>query len=374
MGLPGMRSRLLSRVLAEPVPEAELSGAILLTEAVVDRLLAASVSAVRVRSPLTCNAPVGLCQRCYGADLATGKLVRPGTAVGIIAAQSVGEPGTQLTMRTFHSGGIAGAQGDITQGLPRVEDLFNVRSPRNKAILSEIDGIIQVAQDDATGHRGVRVVNPQGGEERSYSFATGQHLLVASGHSVTAGSPLCTGVPDPRDLLSTRGREATASYLVSEVQKVYRTTGVYLHDKHLECLVRQMLRFVRVVESGDTELLPGQIVDRGVAAQSIAATLAQGGSPALAHPIVLGLSQVALQTQSWIAAASFQETSRVLAKAALGGQHDHLVGFKERIVVGRRIPTDLAEESPEQAATSRLRPLVIRGSGQSGRERERERS
>ncbi len=356
MGLPSMRGRLLGRVLAEPLAEVGLKRGTLLTEEVVDRLLATGITALRVRSPLTCQTPFGICQRCYGIDLATGHLVRRGTAVGVIAAQSIGEPGTQLTMRTFHSGGIANAQGDITLGLPRVEELFEVRSSKNRAVISEIDGVVEVEKEGATGAQCVRVtsreeccganpslldnsVRDEVCEGRIYSIPAGQKLLVEHGQAVLAGTPLVAGALDPQDLLRTLGRDAVARYLVSEVQRVYCGTGVYLHDKHIEVIVRQMLRFVSVHDVGDTPLLPGEIVDRFTVEAVNARVLAEGGAPALVSPVLFGLTRAALQTRSPIAAASFQDTSRVLAWAAIRGELDTLQGFKERLVVGRRIPT-----------------------------------
>ncbi len=356
MGLSSMWVRLLGRVLAEPIPEAGLEQGTLLSEEVVARLLASGTTTVRVRSPLTCLTSSGICQRCYGIDLATGHLVRRGVAVGIIAAQSIGEPGTQLTMRTFHSGGIAHAQGDITQGLPRVEELFEVRTPKQRAVMSEIDGTIEIERDETSGAQRVRVISREASdgtctplldksvrdevcEERIYPIPAGRSLLVEHGQAVSAGTPLTDGTLDTRDLLRILGREPTARYLVREVQRVYRGTGVYLHDKHVEVIVRQMLRFVWVREAGDTPLLPGEVVDHFTFEAVNAQLLAEGGTPALATPVLLGLTKTALQTRSPIAAASFQDTSRILAWAAIRGDLDPLQGFKERLVVGQRIPT-----------------------------------
>jgi DNA-directed RNA polymerase subunit beta' len=275
--------------------------------------------------------------------------------VGIIAAQSIGEPGTQLTMRTFHSGGIANAQGDITLGLPRVEALFEVRAPQHRAIMSEIDGVVEIEKDQATGVQCVRVasrekrcntspslpsnsVRDEACEERTYSVPAGQKLLVKHGQVVSAGTPLTSGALGPREILRTLGRDATARYLVSEVQRVYRGTGVYLHDKHIEVVVRQILRFVSVRDVGDTSLLPGEIVDRFAVEAINACVLAEGGAPALVHPVLFGLTRAALQARSPLAAASFQDTSRVLVWAAIRGELDALQGWKERLVVGRHIP------------------------------------
>ena len=356
LGLPSMRSRLLGRVLAESLPEVGLEQGTMLSEEDVDRLLKVGVTAVRVRSPLTCQAPYGICQRCYGTDLATGHLVRRGTAVGVIAAQSIGEPGTQLTMRTFHSGGIANAQGDITLGLPRVEELFEVRRPANRAIISEIDGVAEIERDEATGEQRVHVISreehccahtplPNNSvpgkvfEERTYSFPAGQKVLVEHRQAILAGTPLVAGAIDPQDLLRTLGRDAVACYLVSEVQRVYRGTGVYLPHKHIEVIVRQMLRFVSVRDVRDTPLLPGEVADRFTVEAVNAGVLAQGGSPALCSPVLFGITKAALQMRSSLATASFQDTSRVLAWAAIRGERDTLQGFKERLVVGQRIPT-----------------------------------
>jgi DNA-directed RNA polymerase subunit beta' len=369
MGFSSMRDRLLDRALAESLPQAGLEQGTMLSEEKVARLLVSGITAVRVRSPLTCQAPSGICQRCYGIDLATGHLVRRGTAVGIIAAQSIGEPGTQLTMRTFHSGGIAHAQGDITQGLPRVEELFEVRRPKQRAVISEIDGTVEVERDEATGAQRVRVISREelGGSypplpdnsaddgvcgERMYVIHAGRSLLVEHGQTVSAGTPLTDGTLDPRDLLRILGREPTARYLVREVQRVYRGTGVYLHDKHLEVIVRQMLRFVWVREVGDTPLLPGEIVDRFTVEATNARVLAEGGAPALATPVLLGLTRAALQTRSPIAAASFQDTARVLTWAAIRGEWDPLQGFKERLVAGRRIPTTTEREKEHEDGSS----------------------
>jgi DNA-directed RNA polymerase subunit beta' len=335
-GLPDMRNRIIGRVLAEALPEADLERGGLLDEATVDHILASGISVVRVRSPLTCEASYGICQHCYGMDLSTGQKVRLGTAVGIVAGQSVGEPGTQLTMRTFHSGGVANAEADITQGLPRVEELFDGRIPKNKAVLSDIEGIISIKKDEA-GMRHIHVTSLD--EERVYDVVAVRQLLVEDGERVMPGQALTAGNPDPQDLLRLLGGDATARYLVGEVQKVYRGTGVYLADKHIECIVRQMLRYVCVNNPGDTNLLPGEITDRFRYAEMNAQILAQGGTPARAQPILLGLTKAVLQTRSWIAAASFQDTSRVLMQAAIRGQRDGILGYKERLVLGRRIPT-----------------------------------
>jgi DNA-directed RNA polymerase subunit beta' len=337
LGLPDMTSRVVGRVLAEPV--ASLPAGTLLDEEQVADLLACGITALRVRSPFTCQADYGICCRCYGRDLSTDNLVRCGVAVGIIAGQSIGEPGTQLTMRTFHSGGVANAQGDITQGLPRVSELFEARVPRGSALLAEICGTVQIEKEADTGKTVIRIV-PQNAldQPKAYTVAAGQSLLIKDGQSVQIGTPLTTGARNPRQILSLQGREATARYLLNEVQRVYRTTGVSINDKHIEVIVRQMLRYMLVSNSGDTAHLPGDLVDCFQFMQGNTEIVAQGGTPALARPALLGLTRAALQTASWIAAASFQETSRVLTHAAIRRQVDPLRGYKERIVLGARIP------------------------------------
>jgi DNA-directed RNA polymerase subunit beta' len=352
LGLPDMRSRIIGRVLAEPV--AHLPAGTLLEEQQVKSLLASGVTAVRVRSPLTCQAAYGICCRCYGQDLATGKLVARGVAVGVIAGQSIGEPGTQLTMRTFHSGGIAHAQGDITQGLPRVNELFEAWAPKRVALLAEVEGTVQIDKQAGTGKSSIRIIgntssDPSIDQPKEYEIAPWQSLLVEDGQTVAIGTPLTTGACDPRQILNLQGREATASYLINEVQRVYRSTGVYISDKHLEVIVRQMLRYVQISYEGDTACLPGEIVDRFVYMAGNAAIMAQGGEPAQARPVLLGLTRAALRTSSWVAAASFQETSKVLTKAAIQGQVDPLRGYKERVVLGARIPrsVELRDSSTE---------------------------
>ena len=343
LGLPDLRSRVVGRVLAEPA--AHLSAGTLLDDQQVEALLASGVTSLRVRSPFACEAEYGICCRCYGRDLASGKLVRRGVAVGVIAGQSIGEPGTQLTMRTFHSGGIANAQGDITQGLPRVSELFEARVPKSAALLAEAEGIIQIERR-ARGKTVLRIVadrssTPWMDRLTEYEIAPGQTLLVEDGQAVTIGMPLTTGAYDPKRILELQGREATARYLVCEVQRVYRTTGVYLDDKHMEIIVRQMLRYVQVSHSGETPLLPGDLIDRFTFTKVNSEILVQGGEPACARPVLLGLTKAALQTSSWVAAASFQETSKVLTWAAIQGQVDPLRGYKERVVLGTRIPSSL---------------------------------
>jgi DNA-directed RNA polymerase subunit beta' len=419
MLLPDMHPRLIGRVLLETIPGFEhIEVGDELTEDLVDQIVNAGVRAVRVRSVLGCQARRGVCRKCYGRDLAANAMVRLGTAVGIIAAQSIGEPGTQLTMRTFHTGGIAGAQGDITQGLPRVEELFEARVPKDKAEMSEIDGVVEIMKDENSGARTVRVVStnvffdeyplPEGSqvlaenqervnkdqvialmpdedggdpipvrarsegevsipadgrlgirfeehEERSYSIPAARNIAVSNGQKIRAGTPITSGQRDPQDVLRIQGRDAVQMYLVKEVQRVYRNTGVYLNDKHIEVIIRQMLRRVKVDEPGDTEMLPDDLVDRFVYADANARVLAEGGEPATAQTVLLGVTRASLNTDSFLAAASFQETTRVLTGAAVEAQTDHLVGLKENVIVGKPIPagSGFAQRGRERQARQR---------------------
>jgi DNA-directed RNA polymerase subunit beta' len=338
VGLPDMRSRIIGRLLAEAV--ADIPAEQMIDGPLADHLLSCGVSAVRVRSVLSCQAPYGVCQHCYGADLATGKLVRPAMAVGVIAGQSIGEPGTQLSMKAFHSGGIANAQGDIRAGLPRVIELFEARPPSPKAPLAHCSGVATIEQHAKTGQC-IIIITPEQEKPWQCQLAFGQKPVVAQGQWVEMGTPLCNGAIDLREQIGHLGSEATARYLIHEVQRVFRATGVFLHDKHLECIVRQMLRYVQISDPGDTTLLPGQIIDRFQFFDDNRQIWAQGGHPATARPVIFGLTRAILQTSSWIAAASFQETSRVLTYAALSAQTDHLIGLKSRVIAGMRLPTSL---------------------------------
>jgi len=418
MGLENSRDRLVGRVLVEAIPDFEyLEVNEELSDEDVDEVVNAGVKAVRMRSVLACLAHRGVCRKCYGRDLAANALVRTGSAVGIVAAQSIGEPGTQLTMRTFHTGGIAGAQGDITQGLPRVEELFEARVPKDKSEISEIDGVVEIVKDETNGSRTVRVVSTNiffdeyqappgvefqilvnehdhvlkdqviilmkdesGGEpipvparsegevimteegvltirseeheERSYPIPAARTIAVTNGQKIQAGTAITSGQRDPQDVLRIQGREAVQLYLVKEVQRVYRNTGVYIHDKHIEVIVRQMLRRVKVDDPGDTDMLPNDLVDRFVYEDTNARVLAEGGEPATAQTVLLGVTKASLNTDSFLAAASFQETTRVLTEAAIEAQTDHLVGLKENVIIGKLIPagSGIAQRRREQLA------------------------
>ncbi len=334
--LPSMYSRIVGRVLAEDA--GELAAGTLLDEQLAASLLKSGIKYVRVRSPLYCQARYGVCQRCYGSDLATGKLVALGAAVGVVAGQSIGEPGTQLTMRTFHSGGIANNASDITLGLPRVEELFEARVPRQATPFAIQSGIVSKIEKASAGHHRIRITYRGENEEQVYDTPPGRALIVREGQAVEAGMPLAEGPLNPHEILRLLGQDATQRYLMDEVQRVYRGAGAFIHEKHLEVIVRQMLRYVMVSACGDTNLLPGEILDRFTYFQHVASTLAQGGQPPRARPLLPGLTSIVLHTKSWIAAASFQDTSRVLAHAVIRGQQDEVVGLKERVIVGKKLP------------------------------------
>jgi len=387
----------------------------------VRRIMSTNISRVHVRSALTCRSRFGVCQNCYGRDLGKKQLVKIGTAVGVIAAQSIGEPGTQLTLRTFHTGGVVGV--DITTGLPRVEELFEARTPNGSAIISEIDGTVDVTNTDGTSvvkvissefyldeypiPTGAEVVVTDGQsvdagsilfslpektskrksskklpavsrgkagqslsvaarmagqvviegdrvyikyeerEEREYSIPRGTYLLIQSGDKVRAGDRLTRGPVDPHDILRITGKDAVQQYLIDEIQKVYRIQGVTIHDKHIAVIVRQMLSNVRIVSSGDTKLLPGELVGRFDYEDINAKVLAEGGEPATAQAAFLGITRASLSKDSWLAAASFQETGRVLVDAAIKGKVDGLRGLKENVILGKLIPSRVLYLNPD---------------------------
>ena len=426
--LEGFRDRVIGRYAAAPIAD-EASGEIILDrneeidERAADRIEEAEVERIYVRTPMSCEAERGICQLCYGRDLARGGLVLLRTAVGIIAAQSIGEPGTQLTMRTFHTGGVAGTT-DITSGLPRVEELFEARAPKGEAIISEIDGTVEILDDG--GQRVVRVSNvdtlveeyevPKGAalqvgdgehivagavlaaedagdgskevaaplvsrisgivrlkgrskkqvevvyeerEEREYGIPAAARLLVATGEFIDAGSQITEGAKNPQHILSIQGRDAVRRYMVDEVQKVYRSQGVTINDKHIEVITRQMLRRVRVDHPGDTGLLPGDLIGRREFEEIVSSVVAEGGEPATAQPVLLGVTKASLNTDSWLAAASFQETTRVLTNAAVEGKIDRLVGLKENVIIGKLIPARARDRGATARAHPRARPARI---------------
>ncbi len=421
------RKRLIGRLAAAPLPDPRVkpkkgAAPVLLvdrnqeiTEEIAAAIDEAGIDEVLVRSPLSCEARHGVCRYCYGRNLATGELVGIGEAVGIIAAQSIGEPGTQLTMRTFHTGGVAGL--DITAGLPRVEELFEARVPKGKAEISHIDGVVEIITTDTD--RRVKVTSreqydtpiavPEGAEllvapgdlvevgqllarredgeaveevtapvkgflveteeglavraedvvEREYPIPHTAKLLVENGQEIRAGDPITDGPINPQEYLETRGRDAVQRYLVKEVQKVYRSQGVTINDKHIEIIVRQMLRKVRIDQPGDTELLPTELIDRLDFEAANNRVLAEGGEPATAQTILLGVTKASLSTSSWLAAASFQETTRVLTEAAINGAKDELIGLKENVIIGKLIPAGTGAPQNIAAAAERRRRAAL---------------
>jgi DNA-directed RNA polymerase subunit beta' len=410
--LPTMPERILGRFAAADVLDPKTGEVIAarnaeIDEPLVEKIVAAGVPSVLVRSPLTCESRRGCCQFCYGRDLARGKLVENNVAVGIVAAESIGEPGTQLTLRTFHTGGVVGL--DITSGLPRVEELFEARTPRGQAIISEIDGAAEIIQNE--DGRKIKIVSketfndeytlPAGWhvdvkngewvdigkvlatppetkgkestevqqpimarfagevnikkkqltityaekEEREYVVPSTASIWVQNNAQVKAGQQLTDGSINPHDILRILGKDAVQQYLVDEVQKVYRTQGVNINDKHIEVIAHQMLTKVRIDSAGDTDLVPDELVDRNLYEDTNAKILAEGGEPATAHTVLLGITRASLSTDSWLAAASFQETTRILTEAAANGRIDRLVGLKENVIIGKLIPARYLKDS-----------------------------
>ena len=308
-----------------------------------NEIINCGIKAVQIRSVLTCRNETGICVKCYGQDLAHGGYVNIGEAVGIVAAQAIGEPGTQLTMRTFHTGGVA-SEKDITQGLPRVEELFEARKPKKMATLAEIPGVVSIEETKKTSIYAVTVTNPVDGETVTYNLPYSAGILVANGDTVTKGQPLSNGAYSPHDVLRICGVDACRQYIIQEVQKVYRQQGVDINDKHIEIIVRQMMRKVRIDDSGSTNLLSGAIVDLHefrAANRAIAERIAAGETelmPATAEHVLMGITKASLATESFLSAASFQETTKVLTDAAIKGKIDHLVGLKENVIIGKLIP------------------------------------
>ena len=292
------------------------------------------IEEVKIRTILSCKCKVGVCAKCYGANMATGEAVQVGESVGIIAAQSIGEPGTQLTMRTFHSGGVAG--GDITQGLPRVEELFEARKPKGLAIITEIPGVAVI--NDTKKKREIIVTNPEDGDSKTYLIPYGSRIKITDGQVLEAGDELTEGSVNPHDILRIKGVRAVQDYMLREVQRVYRLQGVEISDKHIEVLVRQMLKKIRIEENGDTEFLPGTLVDVLEFEEVNEKLEKEGKTPAEGKQIMLGITKASLATDSFLSAASFQETTKVLTEAAIKGKVDHLVGLKENVIIGKLIP------------------------------------
>jgi len=434
--LPPFEDRITGYLAASKIVDPSTNAVIVdrdeeIDEDKVRQIIETSITRVHVRSPLTCRARFGICRKCYGRDLGRKQLVKLGTAAGVIAAQSIGEPGTQLTLRTFHTGGVVGV--DITTGLPRVEELFEARTPDGSAVISEIDGTIEITNTD--GESIIKIISsefyldeypvlpgaklavtegqsvdaddilfslpektskrksskkspavsydeaeqPQAmlarvagqvvieddrvcvryeeREEREYSVPHGTYLRVQSGDEVKAGDRLTRGPVDPHDILRIMGKDAVQQYLIDEIQKVYRTQGVTIHDKHIAVIARQMLGNVRIISSGDTKLLPGELVSRFDYEDINAKVLAEGGEPATAQAAILGITRASLSKDSWLAAASFQETGRVLVDAAIKGKVDGLRGLKENVILGKLIPSRILSMDPDNENRSDVENL-----------------
>ena len=340
------------------------------SDELLEKLFKAGVKDVRVRSVLTCESAIGVCALCYGRSMASNVLVDIGEAVGIIAAQSIGEPGTQLTMRTFHTGGVASAD-DITQGLPRIQELFEARTPKGVAPISEVSGRVTI--EDTEKSYKIVVTPDDGSEPQSYTVLRRAASKLQNGDHVQVGDQLATGSVDPKEVLRIRGPREAQKHLVSEVQGVYKSQGVEIHDKHVEVIVRQMLRRVTVIESGDTDLLPGELVDNIAFQTANRKALVEGKKPAAGRPEMMGITKASLATESWLSAASFQETTRVLTQAAMEAKTDPLLGLKENVIIGKLVPAgtglarynDIEVEPSAQATAERMQALDTFGGYQS---------
>lgn len=336
--IEGVAERIVGRYSVEPITHPGTGEVIVPADKMIndieaDRVVKAGIKRVKIRSVLTCHSEFGVCAKCYGANLATGQDCNVGEAVGIIAAQSIGEPGTQLTMRTFHTGGVAGD--DITQGLPRVEELFEARKPKGLAIISEIAGTVKISE---TKKKREVIVTSNEGEAKNYLIPYGSRLKVEDGELVEPGDELTEGSVNPHDILKIKGAKGVQRYLLQEVQRVYRLQGVDINDKHIEVIVRQMMRKVKVDDAGDTNMLPGGLVDILDFEEENARVTAEGLRPAIGKSTLLGITKASLATESFLSAASFQETTRVLTEAAIKGKIDPLVGLKENVIIGKLIP------------------------------------
>ena len=371
---PDVETSIHGRTLAVDVKDAE--GSVLaaagedVSDVLIEKLFKAGVKDVRVRSVLTCESGIGVCALCYGRSMASNTLVDIGEAVGIIAAQSIGEPGTQLTMRTFHTGGVASAD-DITQGLPRIQELFEARTPKGVAPISEVSGRVTI--EDTEKSYKIVVTPDDGSEPQSYTVLRRAASKLQNGDHVQVGDQLATGSVDPKEVLRIRGPREAQKHLVSEVQGVYKSQGVEIHDKHVEVIVRQMLRRVTVIESGDTDLLPGELVDNIAFQTANRKALVEGKKPAAGRPEMMGITKASLATESWLSAASFQETTRVLTQAAMEAKTDPLLGLKENVIIGKLVPAgtglarynDIEVEPSAQATAERMQALDTFGGYQS---------
>ena len=338
-----LQERITGRFIAETITDPE-TGEVVIQEnhmctpkraaIVMDALRKAGRNTVKIRTVLTCKSHIGVCAKCYGANMATGQPVQVGEAVGIIAAQSIGEPGTQLTMRTFHTGGVAG--GDITQGLPRVEELFEARKPKGLAIITEFGGIATIK--DTKKKREIVVTDNESGNSKAYLIPYGSRIKIQDGALLDAGDELTEGSVNPHDILKIKGVRAVQDYMIQEVQRVYRLQGVEINDKHIEMIVRQMLKKIKVEESGDSDVLPGTSMDVLDFNDMNDSLIAEGKEPAVGRQVMLGITKASLATNSFLSAASFQETTKVLTEAAINGKVDKLIGLKENVLIGKLIP------------------------------------
>ena len=371
-----LQERLTGRYIAETITDPDTGEVVVKANHMCTPKRAAAVikvleklgrNTVKIRTVLTCKCHIGVCSKCYGANMATGQPVQVGEAVGIIAAQSIGEPGTQLTMRTFHSGGVAG--GDITQGLPRVEELFEARRPKGLAIIAEFGGVVTIK--DTKKKREIIVTDPETGNSKTYLIPYGSRIKVTDGQVLEAGDVLTEGSINPHDLLKVKGVRAVQDYMIREVQRVYRLQGVEINDKHIEMIVRQMLKKIRIEESGDSDVLPGVSMDVLDFNEMNEELIAAGKQPAEGKQVMLGITKASLATDSFLSAASFQETTKVLTEAAINGKVDHLIGLKENVIIGKLIPAgtgmkryrniklstgEIEEKKPEPEAQTAAEP------------------
>ena len=327
----------------------------IITEDIARKIVEAGIEEITIRSAFTCDTKHGVCKYCYGRNLATGSEVEVGEAVGTIAAQSIGEPGTQLTMRTFHTGGVAGD--DITQGLPRIQEIFEARNPKGVATISEVAGEVVSIEENA-GSRTKEITIKGSTDTRSYTVPFTARLKVEEGQIIDRGAPLTEGSIDPKDLLRVRDVLSVENYLLREVQKVYRMQGVEIGDKHVEVMVRQMLRKVRVMDPGSTEILPGTLLDIADFTERNRSAIMNGEVPATARPVLLGITKASLETNSFLSAASFQETTRVLTDASIRGKKDHLLGLKENVIIGKIIPAGTGMARYRNMETSTSEPVL----------------
>ena len=341
--IEALEERITGRFIAETITDPDTGEVIVKANHMCTPKRAAAVMAVlrkqgrdsvKIRTVLTCKSHIGVCAKCYGANMATGQPVQVGEAVGIIAAQSIGEPGTQLTMRTFHTGGVAG--GDITQGLPRVEELFEARKPKGLAIIAEFGGIATIK--DTKKKREIIITDNETGNSKTYLIPYGSRIKIQDGSLLEAGDELTEGSVNPHDILKIKGVRAVQDYMIQEVQRVYRLQGVEINDKHIEMIVRQMLKKIKIEESGDSDVLPGTSMDVLDYNDMNEALLAEGKEPAIGRQVMLGITKASLATDSFLSAASFQETTKVLTEAAINGKVDHLIGLKENVIIGKLIP------------------------------------